>query len=76
MAIRIRQEAVLAKIVKELPAEADLVSGPTSTTWTIAESLVLGPKKARALLWEKISDDGKKDKKDKKEQKEKDGVQF
>eukprot|EP00971_Amphidinium_carterae_P010013 197706-Amphidinium_carterae.1 len=72
LAIRLRQEAALNKQILALLAEDDLCdeSGPSS--WTISESLILGAKKARKLLWEKINDQGKA-KTDKKDKKEKDG---
>eukprot|EP00971_Amphidinium_carterae_P217562 4319008-Amphidinium_carterae.1 len=73
LAVRLRQEAVRAGKVKELPAEADLCSAKGEGFWNIADSLILGPKKARILLWEKMAEMTKDDKKNKKEKKEKDG---
>eukprot|EP00971_Amphidinium_carterae_P026752 527706-Amphidinium_carterae.3 len=73
VAVRLRQEAVLAKQLVQLPAEADLCQTPTTSSWRIAESQILGAKKARKLLWEKVNEQRAPEKKDKKEKKEKDG---
>eukprot|EP00971_Amphidinium_carterae_P190029 3772217-Amphidinium_carterae.1 len=73
VAVRLRQEAVLAKQIDALPAENDLCGGPTESTWKIADGLILGAKKARRLLLDKINEQGGKEKTEKKEKKEKDG---
>eukprot|EP00971_Amphidinium_carterae_P255730 5077189-Amphidinium_carterae.3 len=72
LAIRLRQEAALNKQILALLAEDDLCSVAGPSTWVIAESLILGAKKARKLLWDKINEQGKA-KTEKKEKKEKDG---